>query len=102
MTGQPRRSPLFPTTTLSRSRALAGLVAVGEIGNDQRSARRHQLGDAREGCLRNSDAIERLVRIAGRHHFPFWRNQLLAQLLARSEEHTSELQSQSNLVCRLL
>src|SRR2546427_7318080 len=27
---------------------------------------------------------------------------LLAQLHARSEEHTSELQSQSNLVCRLL
>src|SRR2546430_17365811 len=27
---------------------------------------------------------------------------LLARLGARSEEHTSELQSQSNLVCRLL
>src|SRR2546430_5086859 len=26
----------------------------------------------------------------------------LRELLARSEEHTSELQSQSNLVCRLL
>src|SRR3989475_2706771 len=28
--------------------------------------------------------------------------QMLAQALGRSEEHTSELQSQSNLVCRLL
>src|SRR2546430_4257255 len=28
--------------------------------------------------------------------------QVLADLLTRSEEHTSELQSQSNLVCRLL
>src|SRR2546427_11508580 len=27
---------------------------------------------------------------------------LFTQLLARSEEHTSELQSQSNVVCRLL
>src|SRR2546430_13060054 len=27
---------------------------------------------------------------------------MLSLLLARSEEHTSELQSQSNLVCRLL
>src|SRR2546430_2973936 len=27
---------------------------------------------------------------------------LLAQIVGRSEEHTSELQSQSNLVCRLL
>src|SRR5688572_16565319 len=30
------------------------------------------------------------------------RNQSIAHLLLRSEEHTSELQSQSNLVCRLL
>src|SRR2546427_6084746 len=29
-------------------------------------------------------------------------DQLLARRRARSEEHTSELQSQSNLVCRLL
>src|SRR5260221_10345047 len=30
------------------------------------------------------------------------RHQLLEQLVARSEEHTSELQSHSDLVCRLL
>src|SRR2546430_6944838 len=30
------------------------------------------------------------------------RNTLVSGLVARSEEHTSELQSQSNLVCRLL
>src|SRR2546427_3538189 len=29
-------------------------------------------------------------------------NKILASRMARSEEHTSELQSQSNLVCRLL
>src|SRR2546427_8433356 len=34
----------------------------------------------------------------GRRHDPV----LLGYLCARSEEHTSELQSQSNLVCRLL
>src|SRR2546430_5426000 len=33
------------------------------------------------------------------HRLVAWR---LAQQRARSEEHTSELQSQSNLVCRLL
>src|SRR5256886_9561466 len=40
----------------------------------------------------------------GGHHFSngaTWAEQL-AQALHRSEEHTSELQSQSNLVCRLL
>src|SRR2546427_13094371 len=31
-----------------------------------------------------------------------WRNCTKPNLSARSEEHTSELQSQSNLVCRLL
>src|SRR5688572_31969549 len=37
---------------------------------------------------------------SGRCSFPRVRSQSLATL--RSEEHTSELQSQSNLVCRLL
>src|SRR5688572_32418721 len=32
----------------------------------------------------------------------FFLNALSRAILARSEEHTSELQSQSNLVCRLL
>src|SRR2546430_13041892 len=31
-----------------------------------------------------------------------WLEDLVAPLCTRSEEHTSELQSQSNLVCRLL
>src|SRR2546427_7399686 len=31
-----------------------------------------------------------------------WDGERLCQVLTRSEEHTSELQSQSNLVCRLL
>src|SRR2546430_13288090 len=34
-----------------------------------------------------------------RFHLEFWRS---SRQLFRSEEHTSELQSQSNLVCRLL
>src|SRR2546427_8229628 len=41
-----------------------------------------------------------------RHHQPGWhgttRHAVPGQWPARSEEHTSELQSQSNLVCRLL
>src|SRR2546430_12294183 len=39
---------------------------------------------------------ERIDRIEEIHAEP------LARLIGRSEEHTSELQSQSNLVCRLL
>src|SRR2546427_2802084 len=33
---------------------------------------------------------------------PRWRRSRICCLASRSEEHTSELQSQSNLVCRLL
>src|SRR2546430_12610669 len=37
------------------------------------------------------------------HHGPFGRREVYAaEYHRRSEEHTSELQSQSNLVCRLL
>src|SRR3989454_7643254 len=72
MIRRPPRSTLFPYTTLFRSR-----VHVGRI-------RRHLLLDRSEGG-------------AGRRpHDPG------AQPGARSEEHTSELQSPCNLVCRLL
>src|SRR3989475_1507672 len=38
----------------------------------------------------------------GLHQEPLDHPARLARVLGRSEEHTSELQSQSNLVCRLL
>src|SRR2546430_12537803 len=56
-----------------------------------------------------AEVLRRLARLAGRSHRPYVRSMTdpLTALLAtlaqhRSEEHTSELQSQSNLVCRLL
>src|SRR2546430_7213260 len=42
------------------------------------------------------DAVHALGRLAGQ------RGRALVDAVVRSEEHTSELQSQSNLVCRLL
>src|SRR5690349_24224761 len=75
---RPPRSTLFPYTTLFRSRRpLPG--GRGEAG--QRDARREPERLAR---------VHRPVRPAGvpLHH--------------RSEEHTSELQSRRDLVCRLL
>src|SRR2546427_5025588 len=42
---------------------------------------------------KSSDGLGKLAVFAGVHKFP---------ARVRSEEHTSELQSQSNLVCRLL
>src|SRR2546427_9711260 len=80
MIRRPPRSTLFPYTTLFRSHVRDGhVVAAGEPFE------------------RGLDAGRRLPEALPAR--------VLAQLVehfARSEEHTSELQSQSNLVCRLL
>src|SRR2546427_4607549 len=75
MIRRPPRSTLFPYTTLFRSRARrrAGAVRIRLHG---------LLRQTRRGLGRH-----RLYEVTRR---------------GRSEEHTSELQSQSNLVCRLL
>src|SRR2546427_5005854 len=91
MIRRPPRSTLFPYTTLFRSGATAERERQAA---EQRRHRRHQ--------NRTEAQNARLVdRVLGRL--------LLAALGVerevdhhRSEEHTSELQSQSNLVCRLL
>src|SRR5690606_41535960 len=80
---------LFPYTTLFRSQA-RGLRA-GDLG---RAARRRAARDPRRRPL--PDRRWRGRTTGGR--------QVSAQMLtdSRSEEHTSELQSRENLVCRLL
>src|SRR5688572_32460598 len=81
MLRRPPRATLFPYTTLFRSRPTGG-VHGKPLGRrplpavHAGGARRHRRGDDRGGR-----------RVAAH---------------VRSEEHTSELQSQSNLVCRLL
>src|SRR2546430_13136044 len=52
------------------------------------------------GCRR--ERRQRCVGVARREHSRNERHAERAHYLPRSEEHTSELQSQSNLVCRLL
>src|SRR2546430_7711148 len=75
MIRRPPRSTLFPYTTLFRS-VVAGLEA-------------HQIvfGERGDQALVAGQRGQHLRRRTGN---------------MRSEEHTSELQSQSNLVCRLL
>src|SRR5688572_32435091 len=82
MIRRPPRSTLFPYTTLFRSR----------------SASR---GSLNTKCCRSAFNLNRkryplssVVRDAPTSRSPTY--------CGRSEEHTSELQSQSNLVCRLL
>src|SRR3989454_7991702 len=81
MIRRPPRSTLFPYTTLFRSQ-----VATVLGGSVRRAANRlrvtAQLTDARNGYNLWSETYDREM--------------------GRSEEHTSELQSPCNLVCRLL
>src|SRR2546430_9140179 len=82
MIRRPPRSTLFPYTTLFRSLGGGLLGASGALARPG-SARGHPRGVDPRGGVRPDRA-------------PVGRVQY------RSEEHTSELQSQSNLVCRLL
>src|SRR5262249_59458179 len=81
----PPTSPLFPYTTLFRSRLHAG---VGQaVGDRARGAVRREAGvDEGEGQACDGPQLDRDDVVED----------------PRSEEHTSELQSLTNLVCRLL
>src|SRR2546427_9646768 len=88
MIRRPPRSTLFPYTTLFRSfmdaaEERAREVLFGHAGGDP------DVG----GMKRCGEGMSRDVQAS-----PF---EVVPHRL-RSEEHTSELQSQSNLVCRLL
>src|SRR3712207_7706583 len=80
MIRRPRRSPLFPYTPLFRSESVASHPVIGPGFRFLRASGRRvdgwPVGDARR----------RVAADGG----------------ARSEEHTSELQSRQYLVCRLL
>src|SRR5207249_9059675 len=93
----PPRSPLFPYTTLFRSPRRAedapladdprhtGHVLRGDLGAEQRLALQPGVGGRLADHVRLADARRREQQHA-----------------LRSEEHTSELQSRFDLVCRLL
>src|SRR2546427_7017904 len=85
MIRRPPRSTLFPYTTLFRSRAQTA------HGPRRRVFQKTPADRRRERISLSQRERARRVRRRPRGHRAF-----------RSEEHTSELQSQSNLVCRLL
>src|SRR5262249_58062173 len=80
MIRRPPRSTLFPYTTLFRSKSKASVGWQNQI---------HYL---RWGGHAAADHAL----------FPVARHTVARELRFRSEEHTSELQSLTNLVCRLL
>src|SRR5436309_12258928 len=84
MIPRPPNSTLFPYTTLFRSRS--GLRPGAQQPRRGAAGGRPQRGSARSFPPRR-DAAEMIERF---------------RVAARSEEHTSELQSREKLVCRLL
>src|SRR5260221_1666066 len=84
MIRRPPRSTLFPYTTLFRSSGSVALRYVaGEISE-------HFAYEANP-----NGAVENIAGVTGH-------DGRVLGLMPRSEEHTSELQSHSDLVCRLL
>src|SRR2546428_7601448 len=78
MIRRPPRSTLFPYTTLFRSARRVPIAGRDADGQDPRRGRSPAVPHRRDREVRARD------------------------LFLRSEEHTSELQSRSDLVCRLL
>src|SRR5688572_31519098 len=98
MIRRPPTSTLSPYTTLFRSSG-EGRVAIRQLGNN--FALTHGISSIILSLPRwHSRAFLRCrltaYRLAAERVRDTWTKN------ARSEEHTSELQSQSNLICRLL
>src|SRR5689334_24827050 len=88
------RSTLFPYTTLFRSVTQRhDLARVDVVADRELAARDHTLGLVAD--------VEQDLVLVDLHHRPV-DDLAVFDLDERSEEHTSELQSQFHLVCRLL
>src|SRR2546430_5803216 len=91
MIRRPPRSTLFPYTTLFRSGPLDDRAIVALFRAVIHESRRIQ-----------TRALDQSLKEQGAHKPSLDRGHVRIALQGRSEEHTSELQSQSHLVCRLL
>src|SRR2546421_8889209 len=93
MIRRPPRSTLFPYTTLFRSPTVT--AAQYTVDAAQAAVK------AAEGSLYPTITLESSVQRRWDVQ-PGVSDQMTGTVLGRSEEHTSELQSRSDLVCRLL
>src|SRR5690606_41567154 len=98
----PPRSTVFPYTTLCRAEALrhVRVVVVGgpthAFGMSRPSTRAEAVQRASGAVSDRETGLREWVESVPRQSEP-----RLAATFDRSEEHTSELQSRENLVCRL-
>src|SRR3712207_7735213 len=92
MIRRPPRSTLFPYTTLFRSQAVGDCAHLAPQRGGRGGRRRHRFLETADvgvdpgGPKRRDHPVHRAAPV----------------VVARSEEHTSELQSRQYLVCRLL
>src|SRR5690606_41691180 len=89
------RSPLFPYTTLFRS--LTKVIKMRIMAFDYGTKR---IGIAVTDPLQIIATA--LTTISPNESLTFIKKYIQTEAVERSEEHTSELQSRENLVCRLL
>src|SRR5256885_9577018 len=101
MTRRPPRSTLFPYTTLFRSHVEAEEVDQLARRVDLRLVGRLRLAQHAGGVDDGTVACREQVRSLEEHRGPPLESPR-RPVAPRSEEHTSELQSPCNLVCRLL
>src|SRR5256885_2984146 len=92
MIRRPPRSTLFPYTTLFRSCSMSRPLPPSP---DRENLQPHALEFIVENMAEG-------VALVGEDGSFVLRNEAAERIAGRSEEHTSELQSPCNLVCRLL
>src|SRR5690606_41654114 len=97
---RPPSSTLFPYTTLFRSLAEQRLADAGDVSVDVGRQSGDVSSDLR-ACGQDARKVVGQGIEPGFEHGVGKRTPH-RQMLDRSEEHTSELQSRENLVCRLL
>src|SRR2546426_8593031 len=111
MIRRPPRSTLFPYTTLFRSRIprRRGAASEGGRATDQGNDRARGGGGGGARASRTQGSRASGARAGHHHAVPGRRHgtsaparDTVVRQVRRSEEHTSELQSPCNLVCRLL
>src|SRR2546430_13727458 len=95
MIRRPPRSTLFPYTTLFRSNSFNW----SDVVTWTRGAHSMKFGGGYTREHADNDSARAITRPTFNFDSVF---DFAADRPSRSEEHTSELQSQSNLVCRLL
>src|SRR2546430_5361368 len=92
MIRRPPRSTLFPYTTLFRSNLLGPVLVYATLIVPQMIVFESFLSFLGLGVQEPHASLGNLILVGAEE----------MESAPRSEEHTSELQSQSNLVCRLL